>query len=147
MVITITIPNQEELSKKLGVNKTGIAQLFHTTNVFRHMLPYMPMLTGMFATKQTRVVGTTKIVTRADQAYYLYFGRRMVNAKTGKGPMYIEGVGYRWRRGSVLVPTSQPLHYTTTFHPLAGPYWDRRMLVADGNKIADELKEFIKRLV
>ena len=147
MKLTITIPNQDEIASKLGIDKTGRAQLFHTTNVFRHMLKYMPMLTGMFATKQTTVTSNTTITTRADQAYYLYFGKRMVDSKTGRGPFYINGVGWRYRRGATLVATEEPLHYTTTFHPLAGAFWDERMMLAEGDVIADELKAYIERIV
>ena len=145
MKIKITIPDGASLVAKLGIGKTGQAQLFHTNNVLRHMLEYMPMQTGMFSTKQTTITSPTTITTRAVQAYYLYYGKRMVNAKTGKGPMYIEGVGYRYKRGTVLVPTNQLLNYTTTFHPLAGPFWDRRMMAAEANVIARELKEYINR--
>jgi len=146
MIVRINIPSADELTKKLGINKTGQAQLFHTMNIYRHMLPYMPMETGMFSTKQTRVSSPTMITTNAPQAYYLYYGNRMVNAKTGKGPAYIPGVGYRWPRGATLVPTSDPLNYTTTFHPLAGPFWDKRMVAAEGNVIAKELKDYIRTI-
>lgn len=146
MIIRIVIPSAEELTKRLGIDKTGQAQLFHTTNIYRHMLKYMPMETGMFSTKQTRVSSPTMITTNAPQAYYLYYGNRMVNSKTGKGPAYIPGVGYRWPRGATLVPTTDPLNYTTTFHPLAGPFWDKRMVSAEGDVIAKELKDYIRTI-
>ena len=143
MIIRIKIPDAAGLASKLGITAQGQAQIFHTQNIFRHMLKYMPMETGMFATKQTQVSSATQITTRAPQAYYLYYGKRMVNSKTFKGPMYIPGVGYRWPRGATLVPTDTPLNYTTTFHPLAGPFWDERMMAAEGNVIAQELKDYI----
>ena len=35
-------------------------------------------------------------------ARYLYFGNKMVDSETGKGPTLIEDVGYRYRKGSTL---------------------------------------------
>ncbi len=43
MIVRVNIPSAEKLTKKLGIDKTGQAQLFHTMNIYRHMLPYMPM--------------------------------------------------------------------------------------------------------
>lgn len=133
----------EELKSQLGIDKDGRAQRFHTSNVLRRMQKYMPMQTGMFASKQTVVSSSTTITTTAPQAYYLYYGKRMVDSKTGKGPRKIPHIGYRWNKGATLVPTSQPLNYTKTFNPLAGPYWDRRLMAAEGDIIAQELKDFV----
>ena len=144
MIIHVRIPSAEEVISKLGIGKTGRAQLFHTQNIYRHMLPYMPMETGMFATKLTAVTSSTTITAHGPYARYLYYGNRMVNSKTGKGPRYIPGVGYRWPRGATLVPTSDPLNYTTAFHPLAGPFWDKRMIAAEGDVIAQELKDYVR---
>ena len=143
MIIRIHLPKAEEIAARLGIDKAGRAQAFHTNNIYRHLLPYMPMETGMFATKQTTVSSPTTITTLAPSAYYLYYGNRMVNAATGKGPAYIPGVGYRWPRGASLVATNEPLNYTKTFHPKAGPFWDQRMLADDAAEIARELKDFI----
>ena len=146
MIVRITIPDAESVAAQLGVNAQGSAQLFHTQNVLRHMLPYMPMETGMFATKLTAVTSRTTITAHGPYARYLYYGNRMVNSKTGKGPAYIPGVGYRWPKGATLVPTSQPLNYTKTFHPLAGPFWDRRMIDAEGDVIAQELRDYVRSM-
>lgn len=143
MIINFVVPSANEIAQQLGLN--GQTQMWFTQNVFRRMLKYMPMETGMFSTKQTQVVNDHTIETKAPQAYYLYYGNRMVNSKTGKGPRWIPGVGYRWPKGATLVATQQPLNYTTTFHPLAGPYWDERLMAAEGDIIAKELEEYLKR--
>ena len=144
MIMRIQIPAAEEVATQLGIDAKGHAQMFHTQNILRHMMPYMPMETGMFATKLTMVTSSTTITAHGPYARYLYYGKRMVNSKTGKGPRYILGVGYRWPKGATLVPTDQPLNYTQTFHPLAGPFWDKRMVDADGDVIAQELKDYIR---
>ena len=145
MVISIYIPSADELTAKLGLNKTGRAQVFHTQNIMRRMLKYMPMETGQF-TKNMVISSATTISITAPQAKYLYYGNRMVNSKTGKGPRYIPGVGYRWQKGATLTPTAQPLKYTKTFHPLAGPYWDQRLIANEKTEIVDELKAYIRSI-
>lgn len=41
-------------------------------------------------------------------ARYLYYGNKMVDADTGKGPAFIENVGYRFRQGAKL-KVKQPI--------------------------------------
>lgn len=142
MIIWLNIPSVQQVIAQTGIGPDGPTQRWHTQNVLRHMIKYMPMLTGAL-TKMTVIASSTQIETTAPQAYYLYYGKRMVNSRTGKGPRYIPGVGYRWPRGATLVPTTQPLNYTKTFHPLAGPFWDQRMVAAEGDQIAKELQAFI----
>lgn len=145
MKIYFNVPEIVEVVKRLGIDKGGAAQRFHTNNVLRRMIKYMPMETGAM-TKTTVIQSDTKIVTETPYAFYVYYGNRMVNAKTGKGPRWIPGVGWRWPKGATLVATSQPLNYTKTFHPLAGPYWDRRLAQAEGQVIAKELERYIKSI-
>lgn len=144
MILKISIPGSEELAEKLGIDKRGAAQIWHTQNVLRHMIRFMPMRTGMFATKQTAATSSTTIRSTAPHAYYLYYGKRMVNSNTGKGPRWIPGVGWRWPKGATLVATEDDLVYTTDFNPNAGPYWDQRMLASDGAQMAQELKDYVK---
>lgn len=57
-------------------------------------------------------------------ARYIWEGKRMVNAATGKGPAWIPSIpGYRFPKGSHLVPTTDPLHYTRDTHALAQDHW------------------------
>ena len=63
------------------------------------------------------------IVYPAPYARYLYYGKRMVNAKTGKGPRYIPEVGWRWPKGATLRPTEQDLHISTAVHKNATSHW------------------------
>lgn len=89
---------------------------------------YVPFRTGSL-NQRTQVVGNT-IVYPGPYARYLYYGVKMVDSVTGKGPMhYVDRHGnevIRFRRGAVLRPTSEPLKYTTDFHKEAGPQWFER---------------------
>lgn len=143
MVVTIK-PTAETRCYQL-IRPGGAAQCFHTSNVMRRMVKYMPMQTGaLIKLMQVQtVISTGKIVVQAPQAKYLYYGKVMVNAKTGKGPGYIPNIGYRYRKGTKLRATTRPLKYTTTKHPLAGPFWDRRMWAAEGEAAKAELEAYI----
>lgn len=90
--------------------------------------PYVPFLAGSLDTR-TRVVWNT-IIYPGPYAKYLYYGVKMVDAATGKGPMhYTDKLGneiIRFRKGATLRPTNEPLNYTKDFHKYAGPHWIER---------------------
>lgn len=103
--------------------------------------PYVPALTGVFS-RNARTMGNL-IIYEGDQAGYLYEGHYMVDAVTGRGPMYIPGVGPRYKRGSHLVPTTRPLRYTHDMHPRAGAHWMDRSEADNGAHWADFAEEAI----
>ncbi len=143
----IQVDHPREILERHGLSEFGHVQEFHTQNVLNHMVKYMPYKTGQL-TKLTRMqtnIRVPEIVTNAPQARYLYHGKVMVNSKTGKGPGYIPGVGLRYHKGTTLKATERPLTYNTTKNPLAGPYWDRRMVVAEGRQMAQELQDYINK--
>lgn len=130
---------------RLGINKTGDVQL-KVTNIINHRITqYMPYRTGVLATKSKYIKSATEIEVVGKAATYLYYGKVMVNAKTGKGPMNIPGVGLRYKKGTILKATDRDLQYDKTKNPQAGPYWDRRMMDAEGAQIVKELQTYIDR--
>lgn len=126
-----------------GLDKNGDVQRYWTELVNRRMTRYMPFRTGALATKLKYVASPTEIVVLAPYAKYQYYGKVMVNAKTGRGPMNIPGVGLRYKKGTVLKPTSRPLNYDRSKNPLAGPYWDRAMIAAEGSAMTAEMQRYI----
>lgn len=92
---------------------------------------YLPYKSGVFQNRT--IVNGNSIYYNGPQAWYLWYGRRMVNAATGKGPRFIPNIGYRWPAGAKLRPTSDPLHYTRTPHAKAGPAWIDRSEKANFN--------------
>lgn len=105
----------------------------------------MPHLTGTLETKSKYVHSDTEIVVHSPSAVYQYIGKVMVDSQTGKGPAYIPGVGYRFRKGATLKATERDLEYTKDFNPQAGPYWDKRLVAAEGDAIAEDLKNYVVR--
>ncbi len=81
-------------------------------------MKYVPFRTGSLRAR-TRLQNST-IVYPGPYARYLWYGKAMVDSTTGRGPFYIPEVGYRFRKGAVLMPTNRDLVFHT---PGTGPKW------------------------
>ena len=132
----------EAIKDKLAESCTR-AESIVGQQVIKDTAPFVPALTGSL-TIRTRLDGN-KIIYPGPYARFLYYGKVMVNAKTGKGPAFIPGVGYRYRKGTVLRATDRDLNYDTTKNQQAGPFWDRRMMAAEKDQIAHDLQAYINR--
>lgn len=147
MKVKIVLPKANQLIRSKGLGADGAVQMFHTQNVLRRIKRYMPFVSGAtykITTLQTNI-REPYIVTDVPYGQYLYRGKAMVNSKTGKGPAYIPGVGFRYRKGTVLKPTDRALKYTQTKNPMAGPYWDRTLVACEGLALVTDLQKFINR--
>ena len=131
---------------RLGVDKNGNVQKFVTNTINLRLTRYMPASQSeVLSTKLKYVKSPTEIEVLGPYAGYQYYGKVMVNAKTGKGPALIPGVGYRYRKGTVLKATDRDLKHDRTKHPKAGPYWDRRMMAAEKGAIVSDIQAYIRR--
>lgn len=143
MKIKIQLPTAEQIIKSKGLDPGGDVQAFHTKNVLGRLERYMHFNTG--ATHKITVLQTDirkpEIITDVPYGKYLFYGKKMVNAKTGKGPALIPGVGYRYKKGTILKPTEENLN----FRKPAGPHWDRALSVAEGKAMAADLQRYIDR--
>lgn len=145
VTVKVSMKPVEQIVREHGLDQNGDAQKFHTMNVNRRIGRYMPHLTGTLETKLKYIKSNTEIEILGPYAGYQYYGRVMVNAKTGKGPVLIPGVGFRYKKGTILKVTDRPLDYTDTFNPMAGPYWDRALVAAEGDKLRQDLQNYINR--
>lgn len=82
---------------------------------------YVPALT-LSLSNRTRVDGN-RIIYPGPYARYLYYGKVMVNAITGKGPALIPEVGYRYKKGTRLKATERDLDIKRTTHKNAQAHW------------------------
>ena len=130
---------------RIGVNKTGDVQMQLTRIVNKRITRYMPFRTGALSTKLKYIKSPTEIEVVAPYARMMYYGKVMVNSKTGKGPAFIPGVGYRYKKGTILKATDRDLKYDTTKHPEAGPFWDRRMMAAEKDAIVSDVQAYVRR--
>ncbi len=87
--------------------------------------PFVPARTKSLVNR-TQVV-ENKVVYPGPYARYLYYGKVMVDAKTGKGPMKIvskDGAEViRFRKGATLRPTERPLKMSRAVHSQATDHW------------------------
>lgn len=130
---------------RIGVNKTGDVQMQLTRIVNKRITRYMPFRTGALSTKLKYIKSPTEIEVAAPYARKMYYGKVMVNSKTGKGPAFIPGVGYRYKKGTTLKATDRDLKYDTTKHPEAGPFWDRRMMASEKDAIVSDVQAYVRR--
>ena len=92
------------------------------------MLPLMPHVTGNF---QARTRGMNMAMLGTEYMYagvgpmgqYLYHGKVMVDAATGRGPFPIKDVGPRFRKGAKLKVTSRDLDTSNGASGNWTPYW------------------------
>ena len=130
--------------RKRGLSPNGPAQAYLTNIVNRRITRYMPFRTGTLATKLKRITSPTTIEITAPYAAYQYYGVVMIDPKINAAG-FMTPEGWRSRRGSRKVLTDRPLQYDRSKNPLAGPFWDRRLVAAEGAAIASELQTYINR--
>lgn len=108
------------------------AQYMVDTQIMNDMVPYMPMVTGTFINtvriRNASLAGSGKVCAATGvMGRYLYYGNKMVDSQTGKGPrrIVLDGgeVIFRYRLGAKLIPTAEPLNYNKAANALAGPFW------------------------
>lgn len=128
MKIKLEMKPVQEVVRRLGLDSAGGAQRFHTNNVMRRIVKYLPYKTGetiKIMHNQTDI-SRPAIVLDVPYAKYLYYGKVMV----GPAPKRV---------------TEKNIEYNTDKNPLAGPFWDRRLVAAEGAVLAEELEAYIKR--
>lgn len=143
--IKVEMKPVDTILTRIGVDKNGDVQMQVTRIINNRITKYMPFRTGVLSTKLKRIKSPTEIEVAAPYALYMYYGKVMVNSETGKGPAFIPGVGYRYRKGTVLKATERDLNYDLTKHPKAGPFWDRRMMASDAAQIAHDIQVYVNR--
>lgn len=143
--IKVEMKPVDTILTRIGVDKNGDVQMQVTRIINNRITKYMPFRTGALATKSKRIKSPTEIEVAAPYVIYMYHEKVMVNSATGKGPAFIPGVGYRYRKGTVLKATERDLNYDLTKHPKAGPFWDRRMMASEAAQIAHDIQVYVNR--
>ena len=135
-----------QIIRDKGLNASGDVQAFHTQNVLRRIQKYMPYRTG--ATIKLTIAQTDihkpEIVTDVPYAKFLFYGKLMVDPKTGAAG-FMTNNGWRSRKGVPKVQSSRDITYTKTKNPNAGPRWDRALSAAEGKAMAADLQRYIDR--
>lgn len=126
-----------QILREKGLSVSGDVQRFHTQNVMRRIVKYMPYRTGgtiKLTIAQTNI-HKPEIVTDAPCGKFLFYGKVMVGIHSGSA----------WaHKGEPKKVTSRDLKYTKTKNPQAGPRWDRALSAAEGAAMAADLQRYIK---
>ena len=97
----------------------------------------MPLLTGSMQQRSYVDDGGRMVVFPGPYARYQYEGKVMVDSVTGKGPMWIPTIGYRFHKGAKLSPTDRKLTYS---QPNATDHWFDAAKSANGGYWVAEVK-------
>lgn len=111
--MSVTLKPVSVIEARLKINKNGKAQKFLTETCYKAMDKYVPRDNGDLRTNV--VLKADSITYQSVYAGYQYYGQR--------------------KDGSHVVKK-----YTT---PGTGPYWDKRMISAEGDKVVKTLNRFI----
>lgn len=117
----ITITLEENIDPHILEGRASKLERALAWQILKDTTEFVPALTNSL-TIRSHVIGN-RIVYPGPYANYLWHGVAMVNAATGKGPMYIPEVGYRWPKGAILKPTNRPLKFNTSVHAKAQSHW------------------------
>lgn len=144
--VTLVLKEANQIIRELGLAPGGDVQAFHTQNVLRRIKKYMPFLSGeMYKLTQIQTdIRRPEIVTDAPQVFYLFYGKKMIDPKINASG-FMTPEGWRSRKGCVKVLTGEPLQYTKTKNPMAGPRWDRALAAAEGKAMAEDLQRYLAR--
>ena len=137
-IVYLEMNSIKQILKDKGLDPGGDVQIFHTQNVLRRILRYMPYDSGM--TIKVTIAQTNVrrpfIITNTPYARFLYHGKLMVSDVTGSP----------WaRKGETKHVVNTPLVYTHTKNPKAGPYWDKALSAAEGPAMAADVQRYIRR--
>ena len=117
--MTVIIDSLPKIEKKLGIEDNGPIQAFITETCYKAMDKYVPRRPGSDGgtLRETVDLRTNSVTYETEYAAYQYYGQRA--------------------DGSHKV-----VNYST---PGTGPYWDRRMISADIDKVVRQVENEIRR--
>ncbi len=121
--MSVILKSTNIIKTRLGLEENGRVQKFLTNTCAIHMDKYVPFDTG--TTAETVVINK--------QANGPGVADDRVTYQTPYAKIIYKGV-----RGG------KDINYHTDKHPQAGPYWDRRMVSAEIDKVIKEVEKYIK---
>lgn len=134
------------IMKQLGLTAQGDVQRFHTANVRRRIQKYMPYRSG--ATIKLMIVQSPAdepfIHVYAPYARMLYYGKVMVDPRTHAAG-FLTANGWRSRKGVKKIESIRDIEYDKSKNHQAGPFWDRRLIAAEGPVMQADLQEYVNR--
>lgn len=119
----IKIDLKENLDPNLLSGRATKVETIMTSQILKDTARFVPASGAPAGLTNRAYTRGSFIVYPGPYARFLYYGMRMVNAATGRGPRWIPEVGWRWPKHAKLRPTSTPLHISTAVHADATSRW------------------------
>ena len=127
-----------------GLDKNGDVQRYWTSMVNQRITRYMPYRSGMLSGKRKYISGPGEITVAAPYARYQYYDRVMIDPDIGAAGFMTKDGTWRSRKGAAKVLTNRPLTYDTSKHAQAGPFWDRRLIAAEGAAMVQDIRNYVR---
>lgn len=127
-----------------GLDKNGDVQRYWTSMVNQRITRYMPYRSGMLSGKLKYISGPGEITLAAPYAHYQYCDRVMIDPAIGAAGFMTKDGTWRSRKGAAKVLTNRPLTYDTSKHAQAGPFWDRRLIAAEGTAMVQDIRNYVR---
>lgn len=145
MIVQVKCKSASQIIRAHGLDRNGDVQRTWTNIVNRRISRYMPYRSGALSGKRKYISGPAEITVAAPDARYQYYGKVMVDPKINAAGFLTKDGTWRSRKGAAKVLTNRDLIYDTSKNANAGPYWDRRLVAAEGDAMAQEIKAYIRR--
>lgn len=145
MRVTVKCKSAEQIIRAHGLDRNGDVQLAWTRIVDQRISRYMPYRSGALSSKLKYISGPAEITVRAPYAKYQYYGKVMIDPKINAAGFLTKDGTWRSRKLVSKVLTDRDLTYDTSKNANAGPYWDRRLVAAEGAAMAQEIGAYIRR--
>ena len=147
MIVQVKCKSASQIIRDHGLDRNGDVQRYWTNIVNRRLSRYMPYRpgSGALSSKLKYASGPAEITVRAPYAKYQYYGKVMVDPNINAAGFLTKDGTWRSRKGAAKVLTDRNLTYDTSKNADAGPYWDRRLVAAEGDAMAQEIREYIRR--
>jgi hypothetical protein len=104
----------------------------------------MPHQTGNLSTKLKIIKSPTEIEVLGPYARIHYYGEIMVDPVTGAAGFLDKDGQWKSRKNVPKVRSGRMFDYSGGKNPLAGPFWDRRLMAAEGDAIAADLQRYVE---
>lgn len=121
--------------------------LFLANEAKRLMNPYVPadklVLSQNIRTYVQDGVGVVEYIS--PYAHYQFEGEEYVDPKLGVSGFWIEGTGFRSRKGVAKKKSGRKLEYQKFRHPLATSHWDKAMMTARGDDLVTAVQNYVNR--
>lgn len=131
-----------QILKDKGLDTNGDVQKQFTNIVNNRITRYMPAgPQAVLSTKLKRIKSPTEIEVAGPYAHYQYKGE----VWGPNIPRVENGVVVGYWSPAIKYPTGRKLKYSKTYNKLAGPFWDKRLMAAEGKAMAADLQRFLKK--